>query len=178
MVGDADGADRGDESVNAEDSVIHREDLNREMKLGESMQISERNLGWLEGIIDGEGYIGIWKAKNSWSRRGFTYQCIITIANTNKAIIDTAHRLIGGGSILVDKRFHNTKWKDAFRLQVGPTVLRGLLPNLKLVAKERQRQILSEALDLISQHRNRHTPHDKRLKELYDEIRTLNKRGK
>ena len=139
--------------------------------------MNERDLGWLEGIIDGEGYLGMWKAKSPFAKRGFTYMCQLTIANTNKDAIEKSKRLLDGGSIGFSRK-DDPRWKDTWHLVAHADVLRRVLPELRLTVKDAQRRLVLEALSLISAHTNRHTPNDSRLEEIYNELRILNKRGK
>ena len=144
---------------------------------------TERELGWLEGIIDGEGCLnfrrvpvtspsqsGRYKSDHTWS--GTLY-----VGNTDLRILKRAKAIAGGGSIRSMPR-QNPNAKPCWAWRVHATHLRSLLPTIKLTGKERQRILLLEALALLLEHRGRSGQrHDSRLHEIWDEMRVLNRRG-
>ena len=64
-------------------------------------------IGWLAGIIDGEGHISI-------SPNGGSQHCIfLGITNTDKSIIDKVSEITGHGYI--KRKRTNEKWKDTYQ---------------------------------------------------------------
>lgn len=61
-------------------------------------QIPEAKLGWIAGIVDGEGYIGIVQAKNK--RQGsFTLMPRVEVVSTTRCMQDELERLLGFGCV-------------------------------------------------------------------------------
>ena len=142
---------------------------------------SERDLGWLEGIIDGEGCLGLYSSpvsgKNGPRRRWLP---LLTITNTNRAIIDRAKGIVGAGSVYRRKGV-SERDKPFFHYAIGANGLRSILPVLRLTAKEQQRLLLLEALALSNgKTHNRYNgcPYDPRLREIEAKTHALNRRGR
>ena|SRR3990167_3923767 len=139
--------------------------------------MNERDLGWLEGIIDGEGCLMLGRCHRVRGKTGKKYISwlpILTITNTDMRIIERAKEIIGCGSIVAHP-MSSPNWKQAYRLTINSNGLRRLLPMLELVGKQGQRNLLLEALRSIGKGRN-HTDHPK-VQRIYIEIRKLNKKG-
>jgi len=66
-------------------------------------------LGYLAGVIDGEGYIGIEKTKPNKNQRQINprYMPNICVVNTNKKLIDFLQKKWGGS---IQQRNRNGKW--------------------------------------------------------------------
>lgn len=136
--------------------------------------MSERELGWLEAAIDGEGTLTL--HRNKYSRpvkRGFAWVPRLMISNTNLEFLNRARAIIGGGSIQSNRR--KTPRKTCYALVVTSNPMRLILPQLRLIIKERHRVLLLEALALITQVRPVKPEADARLEEIYQEIRRLNR---
>lgn len=146
--------------------------------------ITERETGWLEGIIDGEGCITLGKSANKAYARGFTWRVRTRINMTHKKTVEKCMILtkeITGinegsiGSINPQKKRSNHKVCHALTLRAKASLL--LLKKIKLVTKERQRILAIEALELLRMNKRKHT-NDVRLEEIYQEMKDLNKKGK
>ena len=149
--------------------------------LREIMQIGERDLGWIEGIIDGEGCLGLYSSPLRPSKKNPKHTRrwlpLLTITNTNLAIINRAKRIIGYGSVHYRKPVHERD-KPFYHYAIGANGLRYLLPQLSLTAKEKQRLLLLSALELVQSHDRFHgTPNDQHLSVLEQTSKVLNKRG-
>lgn len=57
-------------------------------------EVTQREIGWLAGIIDGEGSIMFGKSKNKESRTGWNLYNGIHIVNTNKEMIEKCSDII------------------------------------------------------------------------------------
>jgi hypothetical protein len=140
-------------------------------------------LGWLSGIIDGEGNLGLFKETRKNFKAGVTYKPRLNISNTDINIINKCRDIIGYGSIIP----HNHKkrisigQKPCWILDVSSNGLRDLFPKIRLIAKEKQKQLLLKAMVILSNHKGKKNPRTdaeiKRLEIIYLEIRRLNKRG-
>jgi hypothetical protein len=136
--------------------------------------MTKTEIGWLAGIMDGEGSIGLYRRKIPGYRDIFLVGLVV--ANTKKIIVDKVFELVGVGDMR-KRRSHNPKHKDAYVWQVFSAstakVLNGLCQHL--VGKKEQCELASEAVQLST--RGRYNPNHRRLSQIHRRMRTLNKKG-
>ena len=146
--------------------------------------MNDRDLGWLEGLIDGEGSLCLGKHKNSECTKGFTLAPTLSVASTDIRILNRAKEMTGLGSI---SKLHsgNEKWSPAFQWRVTSNGLRRLLPTVRLTSKERQRTLLIEFLALVrvgglpKDNKGRYIFNSNwdRMLKIWREMKSLNRRG-
>ena len=135
--------------------------------------MSERDLGFLEGMIEGEGYLGLSKSRGRRLvyKRGFQWKPVLSVANDDVRLLIKLKEICKGG-FLVRKGGR----KREFRLTSGK--IREILPKLDLVSKGLQAELLLEALELLEENRHKRNSekrdNDPRLEEIYEEIKGLN----
>ncbi len=134
---------------------------------------TDYNLGWLSGIIDGEGSISLLKERRPWQKAGFQYKPRLNIGNKNIELILKSQLIIGGGCII------GPNSKGVYNLDVSANKMREILPKLRLIAKRKQKIVIMEALELLSfRHRGRSNPMTKeeikKFENLVKRIRKLN----
>ena len=139
----------------------------------------------MAGLIDGEGYIAL---ENHRGVGGSKYPPVIKIISVDKEIIDWLKNSFGGW---IEKRvYENERYNDSYcwtlkGKRVGP-FLKRVRPYLKL---ERKRRVADIVLERVRVYEKLHNGGGrigmwyeedimKRMKELYNECRRLNKRGK
>ena len=130
-------------------------------------------------MIDGEGTI-------VFLPRGKTYGWVpcIRIANTNVDLLKQCQAICQGGSICLKARGNRKtpkgNKKPVFVFIFTASIIREILPKVLryLIAKRRQAELLLEALELLKEHRARNTKHTRRLREIYLEIKRLNRKGR
>ncbi len=137
--------------------------------------MNPRELGWLEGIIDGEGCLSLYKtSKGHWVP-------YLSITNTDQRILQKAKMILRGAGVVsgTSATHHADKtWKPMFQMKVCSNGLRVLLPKLKLVAKERQRLLLIRALGVLRYWgTGSHDAEYIELEKIYLSIRALNRKG-
>mgnify|MGYP001562922876 CR=1 FL=1 len=133
--------------------------------------MSERDWGWVEGMIDGEGCLGLYLKKyNESGRAGWAPRLVIS--GTNLEMIKEAKKILGGKGHITS--FCHAPARPCYNLTLTPVPLRDILPKLKLKGKQRQCRLVLEALELLKEHVAYHTPNDKRLKEIRKELMRLN----
>ena len=154
--------------------------------------LTERGKGWLEGIIDGEGCISIGKSKSKSSKQGFSWNTICVVSNTNLKICEKVKELfsdtntdyIGGCITKRQPKLKNSKPIYTFSAKRG--AMKRILPKLKFIAKERQREIVIEVLNLLEKYKisneygnglGRPPDLENKMIKLYEEMKILNKRG-
>ncbi len=102
--------------------------------------MTQRDLGWLEGLIDGEGGFCIWTSRNAK-----TFNIEVAIYNTCFPLLKRVKRIVGDGSIRKHAK-QDKKHKTCYTYKFTYSTLKKLLPKLKLIVKERQRKIVIKAL--------------------------------
>lgn len=137
--------------------------------------ISDRRcVGWLEGIIDGEGCLMLNRIKTPRCN-DFNYRPVLTIGSCDKCIVDRVLEIVGEGSIR--KSSHLTsRQRIVFVYTLNANGLRRLLPRLQLTLKDSQRCLLIEALPLVSRGHNQFSKRSRfiRLRQIYEKMRILN----
>lgn len=75
--------------------------------------VTDLELAYTAGFVDGEGYIGILKHTHKASKRGYAYEPIVKVVNTDRRPIDFLHENFGG--YLGTRRFLSTQnSRDAY----------------------------------------------------------------
>lgn len=111
------------------------------------------DIGYLAGIIDGEGSLGIEKTiKNTY--QGYTLEPALRIVNTNKELLEHCKKLIGCGHIYGPWQI-NERWKPEYVLVVRK--MRCLLKVLEtvedfLIVKKKQCKLVKEFITLRIKH--------------------------
>ena len=148
--------------------------------------LSDYERGWLDAMIDGEGSLSLTYGRQRTSPRP-RIDIRIDISNTNRALLEKAQMIIGGGSISCAQ--HTGNRKPHFRLCIRANKIREILPQLHLIAKAKQCGLLLEAAALIQGFgkgsrqgfqggKMRPLWKDERFAEIKEELNRLNKRGR
>ena len=142
--------------------------------------MSKLTASYLAGLLDGEGYFGIYIVRNKH------YISCVKMASTDKEIIKWLKESFGG--YFYERKFDNDDWKDAYTWtltdkKVVP-FLKKITPYLKIKRKQAEiilkREKLKEKLENMGERKGMVYPKDvlEEIKNHYLEIRKLNKRGK
>lgn len=103
------------------------------------LRLSDVEKSYIAGIIDGEGYIGIYRSKDRYLRP------VVNVANTSEVLIDQLRRMTGIGAKY--KKTHHMKscWSWSVRKF---SEIRGLLEAVLpfLVVKRKKAELLLEFL--------------------------------
>lgn len=140
------------------------------------------DIGWLVGLIDGEGCFSLFKYQNNKHRHDYIGAWIIVV-NTNKAIID---KLVGVLNSLgvnpyiqytskAAKEYHKTYWRVSIR---GFLRVQKLLDKIYPLMECRREAagVLKRFIELrLSLPKS--APYGKEEWELFEELRILNQRG-
>ena len=150
--------------------------------------VREREIGYIAGMIDGEGSIFLWQnvtTKAKIRKTGYYYHPVVTITNCNLDVLKYLQNMIGG-RIQIKKPIGNRK--VGYALILGSNYIRKLIPLMEnvLLIKSKQLQLMKEYISLIitkdNKKYNRYNPPSKdnlkRRDEIYFELKQLNKRGK
>lgn len=137
------------------------------------------DLGYVIGIIEGEGTLCLTKVKKKRATRGYMYRSHVHIVNTCFEMIEKIQEITGLGWVSKPKKPKGNK-------QLTKTIMfsandqRQLLPKIYpyLISKKIQCKLLMEALELLKQ--NKACPFEQidknhlRLDEIYYEMWVLN----
>ena len=139
--------------------------------------MTEFDLAYLAGIIDGEGCITI-KVQKKPRQNRLTYEVQIMVANTNLKLMDWLKERFDGNYYTINKKSqrHKTGYLWHFHKNIKE-VLEGVLPYL--VFKTEQAEIALKLLELKSKNfysRDLSIVND--YEDLKQKIHVLNKRGK
>ena len=128
--------------------------------------LSEREKGYLEGIIDGEGCVSLREGKVRGKAGHSSFRFQLSVVNSDNRIIYKVKEIIGCGTIgSRDRGKYRRKWK----FTTGKKVISWLFPQLNLVGKEGHRLLLLEALTV---HHNGKDPI--KLRDIADRVHRLN----
>jgi hypothetical protein len=145
---------------------------------------------WLAAWIDTEGNICLRPRATLIHRQGHTWDAWMLVTNTNRAVLDRVQQ-VAGGSIHIENRDCN-RWKDRHILHIPPGRCRIILPLVRpfLLVKERQADLLLEALVLLRQNQvwaskarykatvaHALVENDTRLMTIHAQLTELNRRG-
>jgi len=150
------------------------------------VELTERELGYLEGILDGDGTITLCrqKRKRNWGDRSYlknySYYPLVQISNTNIRILQRVKELLGEGTIAPSKWIaeHRPKSKIPYRYLMTRSLMREILPQISLVAKEVQRLMLIDALEILKRKVHERDYGIEVLEAIYQEMKRLHKKGR
>jgi hypothetical protein len=117
-------------------------------------KLSDFNVGYLAGIIDGEGTIGIFK-----SNRSKHHHVEISVGNTDRGIIEYVQRIIGGN--IYESRTKNPRHRSSSKpffsvklngLRNVQNALEKILPYLKSKDKKRKAQLILKYCNIRLSH--------------------------
>lgn len=139
-------------------------------------------IGWLVGIIDGEGWVILGKALNYPSKR-YRYIPTVGINSTSPLIIGECHRILDKynvGHWIQQSKIRNVKWKDQWVCVIrGYKRIKQILPIIKdrLIAKSQQANILYDFIQ-YREKLNNWDIYGEIEDNFYQEIKRLNRKGK
>ena len=143
--------------------------------------LNDYEKGYLEAMIDGEGMLTVMVSRSKAYKCGFQFSPACSISNTDMKLLDKIKEVSGdGGSIQLHQRYRPEKnYKESYIYRMGRHQMRWLLPQLKLTAKEDQRKLVLEALEITKGHKGLGNGLTKaqEMVNVVNKIRTLNQRG-
>lgn len=133
--------------------------------------ITEIQLGYLAGFVDGEGCLAICKRKHK-NKFGewIGYSAHVDLTNINKEVMEFIKRILNISSKIYDNPMKGNR-RLAYRLRLNMTESKKLVTLLKdyLIVKREQAKVFLEFCD------NSKDPIER--EELWAKMATLNKRG-
>lgn len=139
------------------------------------MEISEYERGWLSAAIDGEGHVSLTKEKRPNYKAGYTFVPNIGVANISEEFILEVQRISGGGNYWMNRR-------GVFNYVMNPNTVYRVLPELRLIIKKEQADLLADAIEIIRHRTGKGHPRTEveidGLAHIQKQIVWLNRRGK
>ena len=137
--------------------------------------ISQVDLAYLAGLIDGEGWVGLCRRKRSWKpdmERSYYLRPVISIDMMKRECLDKVHKALGVQVEQVKREGY------IYRLRLYPSTLRWLCPLLlpHLVLKRRQAEIIIEFLSVSYKGKELSVEEMFRRELLYREMKSLNEK--
>lgn len=143
--------------------------------------MSSAEAAYLAGFFDGEGTISIIKARRPENVAGFRYQALMSISNTNQAVLEQIRDFCGNGRLVRSYNTRHPNHKPGYLLRFTANQVRHLLPQLVpfLRIKRAQAESVLEFLALQTPGVNRQ-PYSwwAKVEELRTRVLNLNRRGR
>jgi hypothetical protein len=146
----------------------------------------ERHI-WLAAWVDAEGNISMDRRQGERYRNRSFWLPYVAIVNTSPAAVGMLQS-VTGGTVRMEQR-RKAGWRDRYVVYVSPGKCRILLPAIRpfLVVKQRQADLVIEALQLLeenrrwagggkAQYRERIDANFVQLSQIHAELRALNRR--
>ena len=139
----------------------------------------ESKWSWLAGITDSDSCLCVIRNHDILTRRGFSFRPTAKFEQTNKEFIEEVRNVASVKSKIIHIKSYKGQ-KPLWAVTLCSTELRNVLPKIIpfLIKKKPQAVLLLEAAMLLKEHYPNHTPHDKRLGEIYEALHSLNEKGK
>lgn len=149
-----------------------------------AINLSETEKAYLAGIIDGEGtLIATWQTKT----KVFAFE--ITVANTNKAVLEWIVKKVGVGGVYAEKRSPNSQYyktrKYAYKYRLYR--ISQILPLITairpyMIIKRKQADLLEEIINAIVKEKQEHNKrngyvYSQQIHEIYKKLKEVNHKG-
>lgn len=149
--------------------------------------LTEREIGYVAGMMDGEGSIGLSHIK---SKNMICYKPFVKITSTNRKVLEYIQDRLIMGAISISSHSKNNN-RIGYEIQFRKHEMVDLLPKIvdSLIIKKRQAEIIMQFMELSNFMPNRGRPfkdskrQDKAINDylqkelLYKEIKELNRIG-
>jgi hypothetical protein len=141
--------------------------------------MSPTEAAYFAGFIDGEGSVGIYKAKRKEQRSGYRLQPALSVANTNVEALKTIQRMCGNGRLIQSTNHAHPNHKPGYILRFTANQMRHLLPQVKpyLLIKAQQAEYVLQFLASMKNGRNVSDEEWAEKHRLRDAVCALNARG-
>ena len=133
----------------------------------------------MAAFIDGEGTIGIYRAKRGANRSGYRLQPALTMNNTHFGVLQRLQEMCGNGRLLQQTNPAKPHHKTGYALRLYPQQIRHVLPQVRpfLIVKASQADVVLEFLSIVRQTKGRTQEELDREMSLRDTVCGLNARG-
>lgn len=130
------------------------------------------DIGWLAGIMDGEGTISLAKNSNVDGRARFRTP-ILSMTSTDREILERVQGLCGGCICEVKKTHKHPTWKPAWIWKISGAnkvieILRIIAPHMTCPAKVERARLLVDIYPEITLRGGNYTPEQKLIKSDFE----------
>lgn len=140
-------------------------------------ELSEYERGYMESVLDAEGYIGITRHCN-YSERIY-YQPDVSVVNTNVSFLQKIGEICRDGGSICQISEETEKHKAVYKYSLTHEAIPVILSQLDLVIKEDQKQAVLDLITLIHARRGYKLSSEQAewRKSLWQYCKRLNKKG-
>lgn len=139
--------------------------------------LTDYEKGFVEGVIDTDGCITIYKHRHKASR-GWHAKVLLSVSNCNDNLLKKFQNIVGGGTII--KKPNKTGGIYEYRLQqYGENGCKKLFPQITLIVKEERRLYafkIWKHIEGSSLNRNRGVTYEKKLEQLMANMPSASKK--
>lgn len=151
--------------------------------MAELNELTDYELGYIAGIIDGDGSLQMSKSKTRGQKR-YTYHVRCTIANGDKSVLEYLQYICGGGCLFMTRqelekpvgRYGFIRHKPQYRLTFAKYILENLLPKLILIIRRKHQELLLGAMYMMRGQPLSDSERG-RMEEIFQELKKLNVKG-
>ena len=142
--------------------------------------LSDYEKGFLEGIIDADGCVSLYKKRyykdkgHGSAKRGWTPSIKVMIANNSIELLQKIQNIINEKGMIAEKRKKGYK-KINYELRYSHDVCRWLLPQLRFIVKEERRILALKILSHIKGNTRGDDAYEKKLEQLVKEFQKFQK---
>ena len=143
--------------------------------------LNDYEKGYIEGTLDGEGCLTIYRIKRSNNHYG--YYLNVSWVNTKIEFLEKIKEILGSSSKIYNHNYGKGNRNPTYLLRLTSNEIPNILNQINLVIKEEQRKILLEATPLIIHGKLKtvielRRNNEEKLRELYLKLRSLNIKGR
>jgi hypothetical protein len=134
---------------------------------------------YMAGFVDGEGTIGIHRARRKENRFGYRLQPYLVISNTDVPVLEAIQQMCGNGRMLQQSNPQKPHHKMLYQIRFMPNQIRHILPQLRpyLRVKAKQADYVIEFLKINTSGRNKSPQQQDAELSIRDAVCGLNTRG-
>lgn len=142
-------------------------------------QMTALDAAYMAGFLDGEGTIGLYKCYRKEAKFGYRYQPMVTLSNTNVAVLEYLQEACGNGRLIQQTNPAHPGHKDGYALRWSSNQIRHMLPQLLpyLRIKRRQAEFVLSYLSKATQGKKYAQERLDEVEGLYLEMQALNRKG-
>jgi hypothetical protein len=141
--------------------------------------MTDIELGYLAGIIDGEGWLGLAKETERRNHSGVNLKPCLVIGSTTHILLERLIQITSMGRIS-RKYDYSERKKPMWLLWWSANSMRILLPRLlpHLIIKRKQAELMICFLGITAKGKHPTEEERKKMTAIYDELKSLNKKGR
>lgn len=139
----------------------------------EYFELNDYEKGYLEAVIDAEGCIGLYRhIRHTGYGKGYTWEAVVSVANTRTEILKIVKSICRDKGCISASSEPQCLRGKSYNYRIPVEIVRIILPQLGFAMKERQKELLLEALGYLQEHKwSTASPHEERLLKIEKELK-------